>query len=522
MTAQVSNLPPRGTPEFERAMELEIESLALTMQLARGKGKTDLRSRVAIPQLYPIQAQIKAQATRYNILCIGRRAGKTYLATHLILETALTGNPAAWFVPDYKTAAEVWRELTVTLRPIATKSNATERRIELPNGGVIEVWTLENEDAARGRKYKRVVVDEAAMARNLQVAWEQSIRPTLADLKGDAWFLSTPKGLNYFYDLYKRGIDPVQTEWKSWQLPSSVNPFLDPGEIDAQREGAPELAFRQEWEAEFLSADGAVFRGVDQILIHDTPYPREHAGHVTVAGVDWGQQNDFTAISVFCCTCKREVFLDRFNKIDWHFQRGRLLATIAEWGIKDTLCEINSIGSPNLEALQREAPIEITGKVRPVIRGFQTTMRSKGDIIRALALAIEKKTAYFLYDEVGKHELISYEMTLSESGNAKYSAVEGSHDDTVIARALALNAAEKYWVIRPTLSESINAALPATWQDAYLDKLNNQDPVMAQRFYDARRATYDEIRTEKLNKRRPQMDYSGDPDMGAGRDGWSE
>ena len=70
--------------------------------------------------------------------------------------------------------------------------------IELPNGGLVEVWTLENEDAGRGRKYKRAIVDEAAMVAKLKSSWEESIRPTLTDMEGDAWFLSTPKGLNYF------------------------------------------------------------------------------------------------------------------------------------------------------------------------------------------------------------------------------------------------------------------------------------------------------------------------------------
>lgn len=450
------------------------------------------------------------------------------------VEAALAGQKIIWGAPVYDQARVAFDETRRAVGDIATP-NLSRVTWDFPmTGGQIIFRSLDNPDNVRGHTADGVVIDEAADVS--PVAWHESLRPMLIDTGGWAWIIGTPKGLNWFHEGFRNALSrddsmamsapTLGAAIEGGKLVRKPHPLENPNvpwsEVEHLFNTMPERSFRQEILAEFLSSDGAVFRGVDQILIHDTPYPREHAGHLTVAGVDWGQQNDFTAISVFCCTCKREVFLDRFNKIDWHFQRGRLLSIIQDWQVRDTLCEINSIGSPNLEALQREAPIEISGKVKPVIRGFQTTMRSKGDIIRALSLAIEKKTAYFLYDEIAKYELISYEATISEAGNTKYSAVEGSHDDTVIARALALNAAEKYWVIRPTLTEAINKELPATWQDAYLDKLNSQDPVMAQYYYDARRATYEEIKTEKLNKRRPSVDYSGDPDMGAGRDGWSE
>ena len=42
------------------------------------------------------------------------------------------------------------------------------------------------------------------------------LRPTLVDFRGGAWFLSTPKGLNFFKRLYDRGADP--------QLPGLARP----------------------------------------------------------------------------------------------------------------------------------------------------------------------------------------------------------------------------------------------------------------------------------------------------------
>lgn len=446
-----------------------LETLPLSDKLHRAK-LAEARAREAVlvgvsgglpvdlPELYPLQQQIKDEATRFNVLCIGRRAGKTYLSTHLILETACAGYPAAWFVPDYKVAIEAWRDIVRPVRHVATKINATERRIELPNGGVIEVWTLENEDAGRGRKYKRVVVDEAAMAPRLKEAWENAIRPTLTDLQGDAWFPSTPKGLNYFYDLFQRGLDPEQSEWKSWQLPSSVNPFLPESEIEAIRLELPELAYKQEILAEFLSGDGAVFRNVDACLTAGPTTTLEHEGHYLVAGVDWARQHDFTAISVICCDCEREVYLDRFNQIGWDFQRARLLSTVEAWGIRDVLVETNSIGSPNLEALYYAAPKGVT------VHGFETTSKSKPKLIQSLALAFERSRLRWLPDPVARHELIAYEATVTESGYVRYGAPEGGWDDTVIARALAYRNAKQRMPRPLTEAQQIEAALPAGWR----------------------------------------------------------
>jgi len=441
--------------------EIELEKARAArgrIEVEQKSGQPDWHAQVNLPALYPLQEQIKAEAARFNVLCIGRRAGKTYLSTNLILETALAGFPAAWFVPDYKVAIEAWRDIVRPIKHIATKVNATERRIELPNGGVVEIWTLENEDAGRGRKYKRVVVDEAAMAPRLKAAWQNAIRPTLTDLQGDAWFPSTPKGLNYFYDLFQRGIDPLQPDWKAWQLPSAVNPFLPPGEIDAAQRELPELAFKQEYLAEFLSSEGAVFRKVDACLTALPTTPAEHHGHLLVAGVDWARLHDFTACSVICCTCGCEVELDRFNQIGWDFQRARILSTIERWGVKYTLVESNSIGSPNLEALNDVAPKGV------YFNGFETTAKSKPKLIQALALCFEKQQLRWLSDQVARFELISYEATVTDSGHIKYNAPEGGWDDTVIARALARRMAARFMPVELSEEEQIEEALPAGYR----------------------------------------------------------
>src|SRR5882672_10276669 len=114
---------------------------------------------IELPPLYPLQEQIKAEARRFNVLCIGRRAGKTYLGIRLALESALAGHPVGWFAPNYKLQLDAWRDLQAPIKDAVARSSVAERRIELAGGGLIELWSLDHEDAGRSRRYKRVIVD---------------------------------------------------------------------------------------------------------------------------------------------------------------------------------------------------------------------------------------------------------------------------------------------------------------------------------------------------------------------------
>lgn len=381
-----------------------------------------------MPRPHPAQWQVKREAARFNVLDCGRRWGKTTFAISELVPDMLAGHPVAWFAPTYKMLAEVWREFRRVLRPVTKEVNKQERRITLITGGFIDFWSLDREGAVRGRKYKKVVIDEAAMVPHLQAAWQEVIRPTLTDYRGGAWILSTPRGLNFFHLLFTWGQDETKPDWRSWHLPTSTNPYIDPREIEAAREELPEAVFAQEYLAEFLQGEGAVFRRVKECLLKVVPSLEEHKDHRIVLGGDWGRKNDFTALSVGCADCKVELALVRFNQISWSLQRMRLKTTLSEWGVEDALLESNSIGSPNLEALQEEG--------LPV-RGFETTAKTKAPLIQSLALAFEQLEWRWLDEPVATSELIAYECkTNAHTGHVSYSAPTGGHDDTVIARAL--------------------------------------------------------------------------------------
>lgn len=389
---------------------------------------------LVLPRLHPAQREVKAGASRFSVLDCGRRWGKDVLLIDFAVEVLLKGYPVGWFNPSYKMLTEVWRTLKNLLQPITVRVDSQEHRLELVTGGVLDMWSLDAYDTARGRKYKRVIVNEAAMSPNLREAWENVIRPMLTDYQGDAFFGSTPKGRNYFWTLYQRGHDPLQGEWRSFRYPTSANPHIAPSEIEAARADLPSDVFAQEYMAEFLENQGSVFRNIREALTAPpNATPEQHKGHVVVAGIDWAQKQDFTAISVVCADCAREVELDRFNQIGWEFQRERLLTVWRRWGIARGYGEENSIGGPNIEALQN---------MGLDIRPFTTTATTKGPLIQSLALAIERRDVAWLPVPVATAELEAYEVRVNPvTGHTSYSAPEGQNDDTVIARALARKAA---------------------------------------------------------------------------------
>lgn len=377
------------------------------------------------------QARVIAEARRFNVVNCGRRFGKSTLGIDRTAGPLLAGQPVGWFSPTYRMVTEVWRELKATYRDVTRHVSEQEKRIELVTGGVLDIWSLDAPDVARGRKYRRIIVDEAAMIRALEAAWNAVLRPTLADYEGDAWFLSTPKGRNFYWSLWRRGQDELLPDWMSWSMPSTANPHVPASEFDALRRELPERIYRQEVLAAFLEDGGGVFRGVMEAAIaerQDAAAP----GRQYVMGVDWGKHNDFTVLAVIDATSGDLAELDRFNQIDYAVQTTRLRALADRFRPTTAVVERNSIGEPLIEQLQRDG-LHVTP--------FLTTNASKAVAIDALALAFERRVLRIINDPVLVGELLAYEAERLPSGLLRYGAPPGQHDDCVMALALAWQAA---------------------------------------------------------------------------------
>ncbi len=373
------------------------------------------------------RALYQARKTRFLVVACGRRWGKTHFGKVMTYEALLKRKTDVWWVsPTYKMSSAMWRVFRRDLGAFATAIDTQERTMEFDNGAALTVWTGESADTMRGGAPGLVIVDEAAMIRDADM-WPAVIRPALTDHSGSAIFLSTPRGRNWFWELYNRGLDPAFPQYKSWNFPTSANPLLKPEEIEEARQTLPDRLFRQEYLAEFLDDAGGVFRGVAEVSRLD-PLRAPKPGARYVGGIDWGRAGDFTVFTLLDADTHEQVYIDRFQKIGWEVQRGRIRAACDKWRPTLIEAEANSIGEPNIEALRREG--------LPV-RAFQTTSSSKGPLIDDLALAIERGDLALLNDRVQVAELQAYELERLPSGSYRYSAPDGGHDDTVIALALA-------------------------------------------------------------------------------------
>lgn len=254
--------------------------------------------------LHPGQRRVRAARRRFNILCCGRRWGKTHFGLdELAMEPggALDGMPVAWFAPYYKMLLEPWREAKRILKPVIRKGGISEveKRIELVTGGSLDFWSLNDPDNVRGRKYARVVVDEAAMVRKLKDTWQMVLRPLLADYRGGGWLLSTPKGRNDFGELYDEAATKVG--WQRFQRPTLDNPYIDPAEVEAARLELPQLVFAQEYLAQFVDMAGSAVKR--EWLRYGDPFERWKRDQLAIAiGVDLAislkDSADYTALVV--------------------------------------------------------------------------------------------------------------------------------------------------------------------------------------------------------------------------------
>src|SRR5262249_33506323 len=148
-----------------------------------------------------------------------------------------------------------WRLLRKLCRRIpGAEIRESERAIYLPGGGEIWAKSSDRPDNLRSEGIDLLIMDEADYQQ--ASVWSQVLRPALADRKGDAVFISTPRQDDgWFHRLFQRG----QTDkghaagWVSWNYPSASNPHLDPQEIEEARGDLDDLEFRREFGAEFVS-----------------------------------------------------------------------------------------------------------------------------------------------------------------------------------------------------------------------------------------------------------------------------
>lgn len=347
--------------------------------------------------LHPTQANIAKDTTRFRVVNCGRRFGKTTLATEEIKGKAISKpNRIAYIAPTYQQARDIaWESLKKELQSaiISINDSRLEIRTKTIKGGesIILLRGWESIETLRGQAFDFIVIDEVAMMRNFWINWQEVLRPTLTDRKGEVLFISTPKGFNHFYDLYNLSLK--DKDFKSFHYTSYDNPFIPREEIESAEKQMTRERFAQEYMAQFSKTEGLVYKEFsrEKHLYENLPEKKFEK----IGGIDFGYANPAAVLDI------RYEDGDFYVEDEW-YKTQRTDAQIAEY-VK--ACNFQSV-YPDPESAGAIKELRDRGvNVREVVKG-KDSIRAGIQRIRELFLAnklhINKQCTNLI------HELESY------------------------------------------------------------------------------------------------------------------
>jgi predicted phage terminase large subunit-like protein len=243
--------------------------------------------------LHPAQLEVFNSPKRFVIVTAGRRFGKTYLAATRAMTRAFdprnVQRKPVFIVAPIATQAKIlyWQLILDKLGgingPYIENAHVNDGHIYLRNGVMIGIKGSDRPDTLRGVGLWHVELDEYADMK--PETWESIIRPALADVKGTAGFIGTPKGRNHFWDLIQKHKE--DKDWDYFHFTSVQNPFLDPNEIEMAKGSLTSGVFRQEFLASFESGGGESFKDEWFKMVDEEPFEQDAKGEKKVVDGDW-------------------------------------------------------------------------------------------------------------------------------------------------------------------------------------------------------------------------------------------
>jgi len=288
---------------------------------------SDLNFNIIIKTPHKKQKEFIYSDKKRNIICAGRRSGKTTGIAILALIKFLEGNKVLYIAPTGDQTNAFWEEITRTLDPFVGKNvdelkfikNETLKSIgnyklfrelkrqhpEKFNGeGKIVAKTAWSADTLRGGSADVLILDEYQMMS--EDVWDTVCVPMLLDSGGTSYLIYTPPSIksvggskakdprhaNKFFKQKQK--DP---RWNVYNFSSFNNPFLNKEALDEISQDMTQLSYRQEILAENVDeVPGALFtrENLDKYRIRNNEIP-EYSTKIlaldpstTEEGDEWG------------------------------------------------------------------------------------------------------------------------------------------------------------------------------------------------------------------------------------------
>ena len=218
----------------------------------------------ALPSQIAIINAINNPKYRFVSAAVSRRQGKTYIANIIgQLVSLVPGSNILIMSPNYalsQISFDLQRNLIKHFDLEVTKDNAKDKVIEISNGSTIRMGSINQVDSCVGRSYDLIIFDEAALADGKD-AFNVALRPTLDKENSKALFISTPRGRNnWFSEFFYRGFTDDFPEWCSIRATYRDNPRMSESDIAEARKSMSEAEFRQEYEADFNTYEGQIWK----------------------------------------------------------------------------------------------------------------------------------------------------------------------------------------------------------------------------------------------------------------------
>jgi hypothetical protein len=372
------------------------------------------------------QKTLHESDARFRVAACGRRWGKTIAATTEMIRHAWEkpGSLSFWVAPVLSQSMIAFDLVRRGMpRGAVADIHKGDLRVGLVNGSVLQFRSAQIPENLRGFGIDFLVVDEAAFL--AEELWEEVLRPALSDRQGKALFVGTPKGKNWFFRLFCRGMDEKQAGWQSFTFPTDNNPYIRPEEIEDARRTLPEAVFAQEYLACFIDEGAGVFSGVGEIVRGRLADPV--AGQRYTAGLDIGRLRDYTVLTVVDASGS-VVHFDRFSGTTWTVMKRRVVSAIKRYNRAVAWVDSTGVGDPILEDLIR---------MGAACRGYRFTNESKSALVENLILLIDERRITIPPVQELVDELVMFEAKHLPSGGVSYGAPAGFHDDCVISLALA-------------------------------------------------------------------------------------
>jgi len=264
---------------------------------------------------------------RWACIVAHRRAGKTVACINDLIRGAFQDGKKdgryAYIAPYHSQAKSIaWDYLLRYSNPARKQANASELWVELLNGARIRLFGADNPDALRGLYLDGVILDEYADMRPR--VWGEIIRPLLADRRGWAVFIGTPKGHNAFFDVYRAA--HTQPGWLCFSLKASETRLIDADELQDARRSMSEDQYEQEFECSFEAAILGAYYGKEmrvaeeQRRICDVSYDPSLPVH-TAWDLGW---SDDTSIWFY------QVFHGEIRLLEYYGESGQDIRHYAE------------------------------------------------------------------------------------------------------------------------------------------------------------------------------------------------